>query len=115
MTIRLAKTLDGMKMYDGVYDLCNEPIDRVEEYFIEENHLPYLLEHFVDQVNSECGTILDDGDYDFFNIEQCALLKTWINKELDAEVPEHIHTLYGVILGYIDRAILYNTGIAIDL
>ena len=115
MEIYLAKTLDNMKMYGPTYDLSMEPEDRVETYVFDLTENEWLLDNLVDSINAACGTLLDDGDYDFIPAKECSNLKE-VLEEVDLNsVPEKCRLLIDKMLEYADRAIKYNTGMAIEL
>ena len=115
MVIYLAKKLDDMKKYGPIYDLSMEPEDRVETYAFDVAENEWLLNTIVDSINAKCGTLLDDGDYDYISADKCSNLKE-VLEEVDLNsVPDKNRLLVKKMLEYADRAIEYNTGMAIEL
>jgi hypothetical protein len=115
MEIYLAKTLDKMKMYGTTYDLSMEPDDRVETYFFDLQENEWLLDNLVDSINAYCGTLLDNGDYDFIPSDECASLISVLEKVDLKIVPEKSRLLVEKMMEFAERAIQYNTGMAIEL
>ena len=115
MRFYLAKTLDKMKMYGPIYDLVGEPEDRVEEFLLEEDENEWLLDNLVDDINAECDTLLDDGDYDYIDSEKCNNLSVFLENIDPNKVPEKYKRVVEKLLEYSKRAAEYGTGMAIDL
>ena len=115
MEIYLAKTLDNMKMYGPTYDLSMEPDDRVETYSFDLPENEWLLDNLVDSINAYCDTLLDDGDYDFIPSDECANLIRVLEKVDLKSVPEKCRELVEKMMEFAERAIKYNTGMAIEL
>ena len=114
MTFYLAKTLDNIKMYGPIPDLSSNP-KNVEEYVITEEENEWLLENLVDIINLKCDTLLDDGDYDFFDVEKCKVLLDLISNLPEGFVPKKHGEMIRVLKEFTSQAIEYNTGIAIEL
>ena len=114
MKFYLAKTLEKIKYYGPIPNLSCEP-DKVEEYSFDEEENEWLLDNLVDMINFQCGTLLDDGDVDFFNVEQCKALINLIEDLNDDLIPVKYRRTINILKDYATRAVSYNTGIAIDL
>lgn len=114
MKFYLAKTLKDMKKYGPTYDLLLEP-DKVEEYVLSEHENEWILENLVDEINSHCGTLLDSGDYDFLDEEQCKSLLMMLDELPADSIPREYFTTIETLKSFATRAVSYGTGIAIDL
>lgn len=115
MRFYLAKTLDNMKKYGPTIDLTMETADRVEEHVLEFDENEWIVDNMVDRINAACDTSLDDGDYDFFDTSQCEKLLVLFD-EIDWDsIPEKYQKILKVLQDYSKRAVVYKTGIAIDL
>ena len=115
MRFYLAKTLNNMKMYGPIPDLLVEPEERVESYIISEEEIDWILENMVYDINYHCGTNLDDGDYDFVNPDGCRELINYLDNLPKDFVPSKYKGMIEKLKEYAQRAIEYNTGIAIEL
>lgn len=104
-----------MKKYGPTYDLSMEPDSRVEEIYFGDEQSTWFLDNMVDRVNAECETLLDDGDYDFFDYNACLKLKEVIVNQRKLGIPDFFQDAYKALLTYVERAIDYGTGIAIEL
>ena len=114
MTFYLAKTLNNIKKYGPVPDLSGEP-EKVEEYNISEEENEWLLDNLVDEINARCNSLLDDGDYDYFDVEMCHALIELLEDLPKDFVPEKYESMIATLKEYAKRAIGYKTGIAIEL
>ena len=65
-------------------------------------------------IQKDTGLLLDLGDMDYANAEQCKVLKPRIEERLKKPITPRLKELYTVLLDYISRAIEYNTGVWID-
>lgn len=114
MTVYLSKTLENIKKYGPIPDLSGEP-QKVEEYVYDEEEGYWLLENLVDAINARCDTLLDDGDYDFFDVEKCKVLVELIDELPKGSVPKKYEKMVSDLRSLALRAVSYNTGIGIEL
>lgn len=74
----------GMTFYGGV--IPNTPLipdDRVDETcFLDEEDQELLEKDFIDSVNQTCDSLLDIADVDYFDLEKCKKLKSWLEDRL---------------------------------
>ena len=109
MRLYLAKTLDNMKMYGPIPDLSMESEDRVEEIGFGEKVNNWVLDNMLYDINYHSGANLDDGDYDFKELYE------YLNNLPEGFVPKEYVDAIDKLKDYTQRAITYNTGIAIEL
>ena len=115
MRIYVAKTLENMKKYGPVYDLSVESPDRVSSQTFGEDINEWILEHFIDRINAECDTLLDNGDYDYLDCEKCKKLLNLLNEEEIQSFPDGVQEVFKILKEYALEAIENNTGIAIEM
>ena len=115
MTFELIKDFSGLEFFGNIPDTPNEVDERVEVFQLEESDWDILDKDFVDPINNLCNTLLDYGDVDFFNKEQCSLLKSWLVDKLQQNLPARDKLLYSKLLDFADQAIMMGTGIVIEL
>lgn len=114
MTFQLAKTLEGIKMYGPIYDLGTGGPDKIEEYRVDDV-VDWFLDNMVDKINATCDTLLDDGDVDFIDAENCKKLVGMIKSLPSNFIPLESQKAMDVLADYAQRAIEYNTGIEIEM
>ena len=69
----------------------------------------------VDTINARCDTLLDDGDYDFFDAEKCKALVELIDELPKEFIPEKYEKMISDLKSYASIAVSYTTGIGIEL
>lgn len=116
----LFKTLEGVPYYGDEPDVPEPlPDPRVEKYDfdfganLEIWH--QFKDDFVNPVNDLCGSLLDFGDCDYFDVEKCAKLKKWLEGRLAENVPDSFRPAYEKLLDYSSRAIVLKTGILVQV
>lgn len=114
MKLQLARTLEGIGLYGPIYDLGTGGADKVEEFATEDRD-DWFLDHMVDKINAACDTTLDYGDYDYISAEKCSHLLDMIENLPCGYVPKDYEPVMQVLKEYARKAILYNTGIAIEM
>lgn len=114
MTFQLAKTLEGIRMYGPIYDLGTGGPDKVEEYRVDDVD-NWFLDNMVDRINETCDTLLDDGDVDFIDAEECKKLVCMIKSLPSNFIPLESQKAMDVLVKYAQGAIEYNTGIEIEM
>ena len=115
MRIYVAKTLENMKKFGPIYDLTMESMDRVTSYTFGEDINEWFLEHYVDRINAECDTLLDDGDYDYFDYEKCKKLLGLLKGEDISSLPGEVQDVFKILKESASEVINNHTGIAIEM
>ncbi len=65
-------------------------------------------------VNDYCKTLVAPYDVDFFNVEQCTLLKEWIKNNRQLIIEAELVDIFELIEEYCTEAIKLGTGIEIE-
>lgn len=115
MKYELIKSMEDLDLYGDVPCLPVELDDSRGERFVgNESDAWLLLGHFVPGIDKVCANLLDYSDVDFFDSNQCAVIKKWLeeNKVTD---DSRLNELYDVLYDYISRAIELGTGVIIEL
>lgn len=116
MRFTLVLDFTEMTYYGGIIPNTPFPPDpRIEEHHFDEEDRDLLNEFFVDDINQYCGTLLDDGDLDFYDKDKCILLKKWLAEKTPTLSNERLKNLYSKLLEYATKAIKLNTGVVIEL
>lgn len=115
--MKFALILDyaGLDYYGHIPVVPYPPDSRVEVFYFEDEENYLLLEDFVPPINKACGTLLDDGDSDYFNHSKCTILKSWLEERLPSISNEILANLYRKLLEFATRAIEQNTGVVVEL
>ena len=74
-----------------------------------------LGQFFSDNVNEECGTLVANYEYDYWNQEQCKNVVRWIEKNQKLIKEAELEEIFKVINDYCKQAIELDTGVEIDL
>lgn len=114
MHIAVIKKLVGFSYYGNIPEIPNTEDDRFEVFtlFFDDRD---LLMPFVFDINDACKTVLDYGDVDFFDSEQCRLLEEFINTINSNCLNQRQLKLFEVIKNYSKEAQTLKTGIVIEL
>lgn len=117
MKIMLFKTLEDADWYvDIPCQGDNMPDSAIETKHYSLNDLWEEIKgaEFVDPINELCGTLFDYGDIDYFDLDNCKKLKTWLEIRLTKPVSELQSEFYHDLLDYVTRAIEYKTGVVLE-
>ncbi len=114
MRFQLAKTLEGMGMYDPIYDFGTADPKNIESFYVPDVD-DWFLDNMVIKINSYCDTCLDDGDVDYIDAKRCKNLIEMIDDLPSDFVPDEFTEAIEVLRNYAQRAIEYNTGVEIEM
>ena len=114
MKFELAINLDGVTFYGNVPDFFHCPRNHSELFLLEDSDWPLLSADFVDPVNKLCGTLLDNGDVDYLDAEQCKLLDKWLSDRLSRNCNARLRFLYEKLQSFVVRAIELGTGVVVE-
>ena len=115
MAFYLVRSLNNVSCYGRVPDPFSGPEGAFQEFSISSSDSLLLDGDFCDPINELCGTLLDYGDIDYFDAEQCKMLVSWINQRLRWECERPLLRLYAVLLEYAEQAIALGTGVVVEL
>ncbi|WP_093959979.1 hypothetical protein [Bifidobacterium vansinderenii] len=108
-------TLQGCNYYGHIPEPPLEASEKVRVYPLETEDLPLLEQDFIEPVDKLCNALLDIGDVDYLNAEQCRILLTWISDRLGQPIGDRLVTIYRTLADFAHQAISLNTGIVIEL
>lgn len=118
MDFILIKTLKGVKINEynqPDFDLRRK--DLIDVYHFSCDDADNMAKDMIWDYNMTDGLrlYLNIGELEYFNAENCKILKPRIEERLKKPIDPRLKELYTVLLDYISRAIEYNTGVWIDL
>ncbi len=115
MQFEVYKSFKSVKDYYGDIPELPEPIDStVEIYHLSKEEAQSFL-NIVDDLNSECGAVLDDGDVDYFSGEKLFALRTWLENAVRGENGAHLQKVLSILADYVRIATECKTGVVIEL
>ena len=82
MYFALINDLKGLDFYGDIPEIFGATESSFKKYEISEEERDFLMRDFVDPVNELCGSLLDFGDVDYFNSDQCNPLGEWLSNRL---------------------------------
>ena len=115
MVFILALDLSDVDYYGHIPELPHDTCRKAEAFELDPSDWLLLDEDFIDPINALCGTLLDNGDVDYFNEAQCALLSNWLGIRLGQTLDTRLAVLYTKLKEFSDRAILLGTGVVVEL
>lgn len=87
-----------------------------KRYIISEEEKNKLeADNFISEMWSEFDSIMDWGDYDFFNTDKCRKLALWANEKINRTNDLTLLSFYSVLKEYAKLAGTLDTGIGFDL
>lgn len=114
MMFALFHNLDNVGHCGYIPDVPLHSNERVEIYSFDLDLWLLIDKDFIDPVNNLCGTLLDNGDIDFFDARQCRLLAGWLEARLEQPIDSRLADLYRKLADFARRAIEYGTGVVIE-
>lgn len=115
MKFELALNLDNVPYYGNVPDFFDCTDKKSEIFTLEPSDWPLLNSDFIDPINEQCETLLDYGDIDFLDVDQCKLLNKWLSDRLSRNCNTRLRVLYEKLQEFATRAIALGTGIVVEL
>jgi len=115
MKFALILNYAGLDYYGHIPVVPYPPDSRVEVFYFEDEENDLLLNDFVFPINRACGTLLDDGDLDYFDQSKCSVLKSWLENRLSTISNETLENLYRKLLEFATRAVELGTGVVVEL
>ena len=117
MRLGLVLTLEGTHYYG--YVPCFSSIEKdsqsIESYELTEEDEELLDEDFVSPIDKLCNALIDPGEVDYLNAEQCKLMIKWLEQRLNKPVHPRLKEIYHKLIEFANKAIKLNTGIVFDL
>lgn len=66
-----------IKIDEDRYDLLAESKRDVETYKLDDEEEDLMDKYLIDPTDKLCESLLDIGDYEFYNVEKCKLINKW--------------------------------------
>ena len=109
--------LAGLKpVYGPIPHIPNESDETVEIWGIEESDSDLLDEYFVEAAWNLIHSLVDWGETDMYDAEQCAKLAPWLAAQIQREdIPARLVELYAKMKEFCERAVRLGTGVIIDM
>lgn len=104
----------GLTYYGDIPNIPYEPSSQVMIYCLSKEDLKLFL-RIVDELDSFCGALLDNGDVEYFSDDKLLKLKEWLDKYIKEIYDNNLKNLLMILLKYTKRAIELNTGVVIEL
>ena len=101
--------------YGDIPNAVAESGDACEVFKLEDGDWDLLDSEFVDAAYRVCHALLDYGDVDYLDAEQCALLQDWLDSRLENFLEPRLRILYAKLADYTRRAQILGTGVVIEL
>ena len=117
MRLELFLTLEGAQYYGYIpfFNIDDENPQRIESYELSKEDEELLDEDFIDPIDRLCNSLIDPGDVDYLNAEQCKLMLDWLEQRLTKPANPRLGTIYRKLVEFANKAIELNTGIVFDL
>ncbi len=117
MRLTLFLTLEGARYYGYIpfFEVGDENPQRIESYELTEEDENLLDEDFINPIDRLCNSLIDPGDVDYLNAEQCKLMLGWLEQRLREPVNPRLETIYRKLIEFANKSIELNTGIVFDL
>ena len=119
MYIALILNLSLINRYYGrIPETSDAPANSYELHYFTFNPFDYfdLIDtDFVNPVNELCGALLDIGDVDYLDAQQCSILVPWLVKRLTQACPHPLDEFYTKLLDFAQRAVELGTGVVVEL
>ena len=117
MRFYVAKSTEEIPLYGGItLDYSTTPPGEKVDIYEEEWDIDFNADNnIIMDMWAACNSIIDDGDYDFLDINQCNLLKNWLLEQMkkDNLSAERLQQ-YNSLLKYVNSALSYNIGLGME-
>ena len=115
MELILVLSLEGLDYYGYIPETFQAKPGQTESFELTDEDENLLDQDFVDPIDRLCNSLIDPGDVDYLNAEQCKLMLGWLEQRLTEPVTSRLETIYRKLVEFANRAIELNTGIVFNL
>ena len=115
MRLILIRDFQGLHYYGYIPETNNARREQIEVFELNKEDEGLLDKDFVTPVDDFCHSLIDPGDVDFLNADQCRLLLGWLRKRLKDPLEPRLEIIYNVLVRFAQKAIELDTGIVFDL
>ena len=104
MELVLVLSLEGLNYYGYIPETFQAKPGQTESFELTEGDEDLLDKDFIGPIDRLCNSLIDPGDVDYLNAEQCKLMLGWLEWRL-----------YRKLVEFANKAIELGTGIVFDL
>ena len=115
MRLILIRDFQGLHYYGYIPETNNARKEQIEVFELNKEDEDLLDKDFVTSVDDLCHSLIDPGDVDFLNADQCRLLLGWLRERLKDPLEPRLEIIYNVLVRFVQKAIELDTGIVFDL
>ncbi len=115
MELILILSLEGLDYYGYIPETFQAKPGQIESFELTEEDEDLLDEDFINPIDRLCNSLIDPGDVDYLNAEQCKLMLGWLEQRLREPVNPRLETIYRKLVEFANKSIELNTGIVFDL
>lgn len=115
MKLVLVLSLEGLDYYGYIPETFQAKPGQTESFELTEGDEDLLDKDFIDPIDRLCNSLIDPGDVDYLNAEQCKLMLGWLKQRLTKPIEPRLETIYRKLVEFANKAIELNTGIVFDL
>ncbi len=115
MELILVLSLEGLDYYGYIPETFQAKPGQTESFELTDEDEDLLDQDFINPIDRLCNSLIDLGDVDYLNAEQCKLMLGWLEQRLTEPVASRLETIYRKLVEFANRAIELNTGIVFNL
>jgi len=114
MVIRLFLDLTDVHYFGDIPEAPTTSTGHIEDFILFPTDYAFFKPD-LDEINTRCGSLLDGGDADFFDVAKCNKLTPWIKERMLMELPTRYKEILTILLDFCNRALELGTGVVIEL
>lgn len=114
MKLILVLSLEELDYYGYIPETFQAKPGQTESFELTEEDVNLLDNDFIDPTDKLCNALIDRGDVDYLNAEQCRLMLDWLEQRLKEPTDPRIETIYRELVEFDNKAIELDTGIVFD-
>lgn len=115
MELVLVLSLEGLNYYGYIPETFQAKPGQTESFELTEGDEDLLDKDFIGPIDRLCNSLIDPGDVDYLNAEQCKLMLGWFEWRLTEPINPRLEMIYRKLVEFANKAIELGTGIVFDL
>ncbi len=116
MELVLVLSLEGLNYYGYIPETFQAKPGQTESFELTEGDEDLLDKDFISQIDRLCNSLIDPGDVDYLNAEQCKLMLGWLaNGGSRSRSTRRLETIYRKLVEFANKAIELGTGICCSI
>lgn len=115
MELVLVLSLEGLNYYGYIPETFQAKPGQTESFELTEGDEDLLDKDFIGPIDRLCNSLIDPGDVDYLNAEQCKLMLGWLEWRFTEPINPRLETIYRKLVEFANKAIELGTGIVFDL